>query len=247
MLMHQRVGCNRQTPKCDRGTDGKNKPPVGGLRTGNNQQCCLNAIKEICWYVGDLFEKNHIKYWMDFGTLLGAVRGGEILPWDKDADFGVLAKDERKIFDLFGRIKRDGFWIDRPWRGLFKVYYSKVNLNFIDVFIWDMWSVHQPKKEEWKAMCMHNAIALNYKKFFPSYFIDRLDWVELNGKKLRAPQDYEKFLELRFGKDWRIPKRKWDDRNRIPVEDIQRWCEERGWRVFDRPVPRNVKPDLKMG
>jgi hypothetical protein len=242
MLEHQRVGCTWSSEKCGRSTDGTDKPPVGGLQSGYNHPCCLEKIKAICWFIADLFDREGILYWMDFGTLLGAVRNGELIPWDKDADFGVLLKDEPKIDKLYGKIRRAGFDIDKPWNGLYKVYYSKHNRNYIDLFTWDKWSLNQKRKDWWKRECMHNMIGLNHKKFFPSWFIEETEWVELHGKPLRAPREYEKFLELRFGKSWKIPSRKWDNANRIPMHEIQGWCEARGWRV-----PKNDKPALKMG
>ena len=231
MLLHQKPGCQKHTKKCARGTNGEAKPPVGGLKEGFNNPCCLDAIKDICWYISDLFDNNGIKYWMDFGTLLGAVRENGILMWDKDADLGVLKKDESKIQGLFKKIKKDGYDIDKPWDGIYKVYYSPQNRNYIDLFTWDKWPMQQSKKEQWKRACMHNALHLNHKKFFPSYFIEETVLVNFNGKQMRAPRDTEKFLELRFGRDWRIPQRKWDDQNRISWPEIQKWCEDRGWRA----------------
>ncbi|MDR0602907.1 MAG: LicD family protein [Bacteroidales bacterium] len=50
----------------------------------------LTEIDKIC-------QKHNIRYWLIYGTVLGAVRHGGFIPWDDDLDIGVMRKDYRKL------------------------------------------------------------------------------------------------------------------------------------------------------
>jgi len=46
----------------------------------------LKVLDRVCWEAG-------LRYWLDSGTLLGAVRHGGFIPWDDDVDVKMPPED----------------------------------------------------------------------------------------------------------------------------------------------------------
>ena len=66
---------------------------------------------ELLKKIKSLFEKNNIEFWLDTGTLLGAVREKRFIPWDTDLDLGTWAYNLPRIKKIFEENKHDEFEI----------------------------------------------------------------------------------------------------------------------------------------
>lgn len=66
-------------------------------KEGSILRMAQKKMLEILIVVDEICKKNNIPYWIDYGTLLGAVRHGGFIPWDDDLDITILKKDYKRF------------------------------------------------------------------------------------------------------------------------------------------------------
>lgn len=75
------------------------------------------------------------KYWIDAGTLLGLRRNGAFIPWDDDADIGMLREDFAEIAHRLKDLDQCRFKYHLPNTNTF------VPVNFDSIKVRDSWTI----------------------------------------------------------------------------------------------------------
>lgn len=107
----------------------------------------LVAIDKFC-------KENRLTWWLDYGTLIGAVRHKGYIPWDDDIDIGMPQKDYDYFVHNFNKSKEQRYIVECPdlnnsfpWT-FAKIYDMKTTMYepdekgykfhvFVDLFVYD--------------------------------------------------------------------------------------------------------------
>ncbi|KAL6080794.1 hypothetical protein STEG23_031730 [Scotinomys teguina] len=187
-------GCSKESARCF-GTVAGDTPSY--LYEGRwTPPCCLRALRETARYVVGVLEAAGVRYWLEGGSLLGAARHGDIIPWDYDVDLGIYLEDVGNCEQLRGAeagsvVDERGFVWEKAVEGdFFRVQYSESNHLHVDLWPFyprngvmtkDTWLDHRQDVE------------------FPEHFLQPLISLPFAGFMAQAPNNYRRFLELKFG------------------------------------------------
>jgi hypothetical protein len=166
--------------------------------------CCTEHLLELIGFVHGVLAEHGILHWLDFGTLLGAVREEALIPWDHDADFGILARDAEAVLTLRDEIEQPGYRVSLGDPAVIRVHYSEANRLGLDLTLWHerrgMLVSDESPLDLWPGM--HDRTS------FPATYLERLTEVRLDGRAFPAPCPVNRLLtEHRYGPDWRTPTR----------------------------------------
>jgi phosphorylcholine metabolism protein LicD len=160
--------------------------------------------------LGKILEREDIPYWLESGTLLGAVREGDHLDNHPGVDLAVDAVDLEKLLAVKSalgprlrmsrRFNRSGRrWIDDEVIGV------EVG-DVIDL------ALRRPVSAiitvKYKRGDRHHWVDFRNCKWAESSHFEALSSVELGGHRYPAPGAPERYLEHRYG-DWTQPRKDW--------------------------------------
>ncbi|KAH3835638.1 ribitol 5-phosphate transferase FKRP-like [Dreissena polymorpha] len=160
--------------------------------------CCLNNLRETSKHVFTILERCKVRYWLEGGSLLGAARYRDIIPWDYDVDIGIYKDDIGKCTQL-SRIALESYVDDEGYKwekaiegDFYRVQYSEVNHLHVDIFPFYSKNGVMTKDTWFKTHRQDTE--------FPEYFLTPLSWVMFGGINASAPNHIRDFLEYKFGK-----------------------------------------------
>jgi len=190
-------GCGKETKRCF-GTVVNDVPEY--IYAGRfTPPCCLRALRQTARYVFEVMRSRNIRYWLEGGTLLGAVRNGDIIPWDYDVDIGIYQDDiERFEILRFCRDKQEAYvdkegyvWEKAREGDFYRVQYSQTNHLHVDIFPFFSRNGTMTKNTWFETHRQDTE--------FPESFVQWLEQIKFIGVNASIPNNAKQFLELKFG------------------------------------------------
>lgn len=197
------------------------------FRVKKNREDALMVLEAVI----SALDKFEIKYYLDFGTLIGAVREKGLIPWDDDIDISLYDEaDYKKIPDVLKYIKRkyrlrtylktfnssfegaekrgrENLDKDISFTALDNFHIAKVRTNRFLIFgrgstCLDIFFKYKYNdKSYWMAYGKENSV--------PSKYLET-ELIEINfcNLKCKILKEYDEYLTYKYN-DWKTPNEDW--------------------------------------
>jgi hypothetical protein len=162
---------------------------------------------------GQFCDHHNITMFMIGGTLLGAIRHADMIPWDNDADVGVLENDLSLLLGSKGTLKKnyDLLLVDHS-PGLYKIFLKSTGVDnrrkhvkpCLDVFVYCV----NTKTNRIEYISAHHNRTWPQTYFLPEE-IATLRRYNFGRTRVWGPSFSEASCVRMWGPNWRNPKPKW--------------------------------------
>lgn len=153
----------------------------------------LSEIDKIC-------KNNNIEYWLDFGSLLGAIRHKGFIPWDDDCDVSMINSDYRKFANIVNSDEYSDFECIEHIKNGVLYFRSKSNKNIeIDIFSYDDFEDRICKSFKPTELFPREGL------FIPKNIVLPTKRINFEDIELNIPNDADSYLRFEFGNYTKIP------------------------------------------
>ena len=156
----------------------------------------MEDARKVLLEIRQLLNDTNIIFFLRHGTCLGAVRDGELIPWDDDIDIGSIIGMhnliEPSILQAVDEFKRAGFQV----KVLETDFHIGVELSKLGIPVdWTCYKVLG------KSILQYPGVKI------PVRIYEDLSTVSLLDKPFLVPSPPEEYLTLKYGPDWKVPKK----------------------------------------
>lgn len=145
------------------------------------------AFENLCLFK-DIADRNGFRFFLAYGTLLGAIREKDFIDHDEDIDLGADYQDVDMFMSMLFELREHGFEVAR-WddRGLISIIR---NNEYIDIYFFKKYN---------------DKLLINCGEPLPRQYLENQEVIEFKGVEFNAPADTVGAVEYWYGKDWQTP------------------------------------------
>jgi len=157
----------------------------------------IDSAKRLLLETNQVMRSYGVRFFLRQGTCLGAVRDGGLLPWDDDIDigsiYGFYGFSEESIEPIIQEMRNRDFLVRIT---IDNDYYKCVTF------------VKESMRIDWACYWIINDCIYMYPAVpIPISLFVNLTEISLLGETFLVPDPPEEYLQLKYGEDWKTPKR----------------------------------------
>lgn len=159
----------------------------------------LKCANQMIMVLSDILKD--IRHYYTFGTLLGIVRDGQLIPWDDDIDIAIFAEDAEQVKELLLHHIDD---INRIMdTKMYMRYYSNGEIASVSIDCY----YEQEKVFNINLDCIYveGDIARQELNKTPLKYFEKMEHYHFGPALINVPHQYEQYLTYTYG-DWKTVK-----------------------------------------
>ncbi len=167
---------------------------------------CRDRLYQSLLDTSEILDRLKCDWWLGHGAVLGAVRDGDLIPWDRDLDFIVTGKA-----DIIGALKSSGKFDsvyshgDEHYRVILKPTADSTRTLKNCVYLYR-------KEGDFFVAKVKPALSEDGMFILPARFFERKAYVTIRGRTFPTFHPVEGYLSWLYG-DWQTPDRRRGFRN----------------------------------
>lgn len=152
------------------------------------------------------FNSSKVEYFVEFGTLLGLIREGDIIRWDDDIDISILSNEYGKVMKLLeGEIVKISIETGVEWE-----YQTRINDNDNPRSIVLLFNNINGEFKSFTVsitlIYFSNGNAIQPMNCLPELHYRNFETIKYENNEVRVPFNYIGYLEATYG-DWKTPQK----------------------------------------
>lgn len=205
------------------------KERLSGGQVRDDEPTSLGEVREEARHalglIADALAESGTAGWASYGTLLGLVRGGDVIAHDDDLDFAAGPGSDPGA--LVRSMQARGFSLTEQTTGPQGVTHQKFGFGKIEMDVYYLKMHHGDLVDEWTAY-EHSVVHGRHRK--GGTILRRFGSLELP-----IPENPEAYLEVMYGPEWRVPVTRWH-----PIHSPPNVVLDLHWRDIIRHIKKVI-------